>query len=32
MEGTMEYVVIFVASNTLLAVIIYIVVTRIWQD
>lgn len=31
-EGAMDFAIILILSNTFLAVLIYVVVTRIWQD
>lgn len=31
-EETMDFAIILIVGNTLLAVFIYLVVTRIWQD
>lgn len=31
-ERTMDFAIILILSNTFLAVLIYVVVTRIWQD
>jgi hypothetical protein len=31
-EGAMDFAIILIVSNTFLAVFIYLIVTRIWQD